>query len=450
MEKQERNKVIEWLEKLQQESWQLELIVSGFTTFLLLQLINVLPGVFPEFNMHTDFSPYIHSILLIFLAAAMYASMALVVNLILHIFLRGFWIAAIGLRSVQQETDFEKLNYSPYFTDKLKRLVPSLDKLITRLDNLASVVFAFAFLLVFMFLSFALWVLVVDTISFGIEEVLARVDNTLLNRVLRVIYGIFATVVLISSIIYLLDTLSLGFFKKYQKISKIYYPIYRLIGWITLAGIYRSIYYSLVNRFPKNTVRLLLFLFLFLIVLFPFQRVTFYKYFPDYISDAKWMSHRKYDNLREEKASINGASITSDVVSREYLPLFIRYSVKHNEVLDSLCTDYKPTKNSIFVSGIQKGGFRDPFYAEEDADKLLNCLSQLYNVYVNDSLYSDLDFYFYTHPNDGEKGLRTMIYTGDLSKGKNVIRIKRQSLNKEKGLYEKPYTEIPFWLESHE
>ena len=450
MENQKHNKVSEWLEGLQRESWQLELIVSGFAIFLLLQLLSVLPGVFPEFNMHTDFSPYIHSILLIFLAVAMYASMALVVNLILHIFLRGFWIAAIGLRSVQQETDFEKLNYSPYFTDKLKRLVPSLDKLITRLDNLASVVFAFAFLLVFMLLSFALWVLVVNTISFGIEEILIRIDNTLLDKVLWVIYGILTTVAFISSVIYLLDTLSLGFFKKYQKISKIYYPIYRLIGWITLAGIYRSIYYSLVNRFPKNTVRLLLFLFLFLIILFPFQRVTFYKYFPDYTSDAKWMSHRKYDNLREKEASINKASITSDVVSSEYLPLFIRYSVKHNETLDSLCTDYKPTKSSIFVSGIQKGGFLDPFYKEEDADKLLGCLSQLYNVYINDSLQTDLDFYFYTHPNDGEKGLRTMIYTGNLPTGKNVVHIKRQSLNKEKKLQEKSYTEIPFWLESSE
>jgi len=450
MEKQKQNKISEWLEKLQQESWQLELIVSGFTIFLLLQLIDVLPGVFPDFNRHTAFSPYIHSILLIFLAAATYASLALLVNLILHIFLRGFWIAAIGLRSVQPETDFEKLNYSPYFTDKLKRLVPSLDKLIIRLDNFASVVFAFAFLLVFMFLSFALWVLVVNTISFGVEKLLGSPDGTLSSKVFWGIYGFLEIVVFIGSIVYFLDTLSLGIFKKNQKFSKIYYPIYRLIGWITLAGIYRSIYYSLVSRFPNNAVRLLLFLFLFLIVLFPFQRVTFYKYFPDYVSDAKWMSHHKYDNLRKEESSIVGASIASDIISSEYAPLFIRYSVKHNEVLDSLCTDYTPTKNSIFVSGIQNRGFRDPFYAEEDADKLLDCLSRLYNVYVNDSLQTDLDFYFYTHPNDGEKGLRTMIYTGNLPVGKNLIHIKRQSLNKKKKLYEKPYTQIPFWLESRE
>ena len=450
MENQERNKITEWLEGLQRESWQLELVVSAFTIFLLLQLINVLPDVFPEFNRHTDFSPYIHSILLIFLAAAMYASVALVVNLILHIFLRGFWIAAIGLRSVQRETDFDELNYSPYFTDKLKRLVPSLDKLIIRLDNLASVVFAFAFLLVFMFLSFALWVLVVNTLSFGIEKLLGNPQDGFFNKVFWNVYGFIAIVVFVSSVIYLLDTLSLGVFKKNQLISKIYYPIYRLLGWITFAGIYRSIYYSLVNRFPNNAVRLLLLGFLFLIVLFPFHRITFYKYFPDYTSDAKWMSHYEYDNLREEGTSIGRASIVSDVVSSEYLSLFIRYSVKHNEVLDSLCTDYTPTKNNIFVSGIQGGGFRDPFYAEEDADKLLNCLSRLYNVYVNDSLQIDLDFYFYTHPNNGEKGLRAMIYTGDFPAGKNVIRIKRQSLNRKKELYEVKLTEIPFWLESRE
>lgn len=450
MENQKHNKVSEWLEGLQRESWQLELIVSGFAIFLLLKLANILPDIFPNFNIHTDFPPLIRTIFISFFTAAIFATNALVINLIFHIFLRGFWIAALGLRSVQQETNFDKLNYSLHFTDKLKRLVPSLDRLIIRLDNLCSVVFAFAFLLVFMFLSFALWVFVLNTLGFLIQMLMEQLSAGFLKTALSWFFNLIAIVVSVTSIIYFLDTLSLGFFKKYQRIAKIYYPIYRLWGWITLAGIYRGIYYSLVSRFPKNMVRLFLFVFLFLIVLFPFSRITFYKYFPDYNSGAKSIAHNCYDNLRGDDVKIWTTSIASDVVDKEYLPLFIRYDVKDNEVLDSICTNYTPTKGSIFVSGIQKGGFRDPVYKEEDPDKLLDCLVQLYNVYINDSLYTDMDFYFYTHPNDNEKGLRTMIYTGNLAAGKNTIRVKRQSLNKEKKLYEKGMSTIPFWLESRE
>jgi len=191
-----------------------------------------------------------------------------------------------------------------------------------------------------------------------------------------------------------------------------------------------------------------LFVFLFSIGLSPFHRFTFYRYFPDHISDAKEIAHHCYDNLRGKDVKIWTASIASDVVDSEYLPLFIRYDVKSNEVLDTLCIDYTPTKNSIFVSGISKRGFNDPFYKEEDADKLLNCLSRLYNVYVNDSLIPDLDIYYYMHPNNNERGLRTMIYTGDLPMSKNTIRVTRQSLNRKKELSEIKLIEIPFWLES--
>jgi len=395
MERQEHNKITEWLEGLQRESWQLELIVSGFTIFLLLQLVNVMPDLFPSFNKHTNFSTDIRVAIITFLVAIMYAAFTLLGSLLLHIFLRGFWIAVIGLRSVQQETDFD------------------------------------------------------NTIGLFIQMFIDYLDNGFLKEALSWFFNFLWVFLFVSSIIYLIDTLTLGFFKKYQKIAKIYYPFYRLWGWVTLAGIYRSIYYSLANRFSKSTVGLLLFIFLFLIGLYPFHRITFYKYFPDYTSNAKMMSYSCYDNLRGDDGGIWTASIASDVVNAEYLPLFIRYSVKHNEVLDSLCTDYTPTKSSIFVSGIHKG-FRDPYYAEEDADKLLTCLSRLYSVYVDDSLYTDLEFFFYSYPNHKTHGLRTMIYTGDLPEGKNTIRIARKRLNDNKKIDEEDWTEIPFWLESRE
>ena len=180
----------------------------------------------------------------------------------------------------------------------------------------------------------------------------------------------------------------------------------------------------------------------------PFNRISFYKYFPDLNSDSKSIVSNRYDDLRKDDDKIWSATIPSEVISTSYFPLFIRYSVKHNEVLDSLCTDYAPTKQSIWVTGVfNNGGLNDPYYPEEDSEKLLDCLSRLYTVQINDSTYQDLDFYFYNQGFRKEKGLRTMIYTGDLPKGKNTITLNRYQLNKENKLEEKRFAQFPFWLE---
>ena len=447
MKNEKDTKLENWLESLQRESWQLELLISGFTIFLLVQFADSIPDLFPAFHMHTNFSPLVQTVLVNFLAVTLFATNALIVNLVLHVFLRGFWIGAIGLRSVQQETDFDSLNYSTFFRDKLKSKVGSLDQLIIRLDVIASVVFAFAFLIVFMFISFFLWVLFVNMTAVLLEIIRDYFEGGFLSTLFSGIRIIFLTVMTISGFIYLIDTLSLGFFKKYKWLSKIYYPIYVFFGWITLSGIYRSIYYSLISRFSKRRIRLLLITFLFILIMYPFNRITFYKYFPDPNSDAKELASNCYDNLREKNARIWSASIPSDIVTGDYLPLFIRYNVDNNETIDSLCTSYTPTKESIWVSGFQRTGIKDPFYKEEDAEQLLACLSQLYSVSVNDSLWTDLDYYFYHHPNMNERGLRVMIDTQQLTKGKNIIDVGYKKLDNKKIMTERRLTRIPFWLE---
>ena len=447
MNENNTSSVQKWLDNLQRESWQLELLVSGFTIFLLIQVVAVLPDMFPSFNMHSDFSPYVQTIIMTFMGGAVFSSNTLLVVLILHILLRGFWIATIGLRSVQKETDFEQLNYSNFFTNKLKTHVQSLDRLIISVDNICSVLFAFAFLIVFMFFSLALWVLFVNGISVLLNIGIQNLGDSLFASILNVFRTVFFTVTIITSLIYLIDTFSLGFFKKYELISKVYYPIYRFLGWITFSFIYRSIYYSLVSRFPKNNIRILLIVFLFLIVMYPFNRITFYKYFPDHVSKSKSIVSNRYDNLRKDHEKIWSLTIPNEVIREKYFPLFIRYNVKTNEVLDSLCTDYQPTKQNIWVSGLQKTGLNDPYYPEDDPDKLLDCLSNLYTVYINDSLYTELDYHFYTYGHGKEKGVRTMINTSELPEGKNTILVNRKKLDKDKNFEVVEIAKLPFWLE---
>ena len=448
---EKKQHISEWLENLQRESWNLELLVSGFSIFLLVQTYGLFENAIQYINLHVDINQNLEgplrSLLLIFLLV----STVLTFNLIIHVIVRGFWIGAIGLRSVQRNIEFENLGYSDFFTEKLKAKVPSLDKMLERLDTLASVIFSFTFLIVFMFLSFFLFFVATSLFSYFVIFVFQDwVENETARFWMIKVMQVILLTSLAFAVIYFIDTLSLGFFKKYKRLSKIYYPIYAFMGWLTMAGIYRSIYYSLISRFPKNKIRLALGCYLILIFIFPFQKFDQYLFFPDNNGSLS-ISSRAYDDTRSEKNFIATASIPSKIVKENFLPLFIRYNVEHNRSLTKLHKDVEFVKNDGWNSGIyfnRKNGFRmgDANFSEEHPEKFLNYLSDFYSVYL-DSVKVETDMYFYTHPNQNEKGLHTLLDLANVSRGKHEISIKRKKVDKENNIEDVNYTIIPFWKE---
>ena len=135
-----------WLDKLQTESWQLELIISGFAIYGLILTFEPIEikMMFAQFR-DNKLDGVIWSIVGM-------ASYILTFNLVVHVLLRGLWIGAIGLRYVSGDIDYQKLNYSEKFTKFLKRKVGSFDRYIAKLENYCSVLFAISFLLIFILL----------------------------------------------------------------------------------------------------------------------------------------------------------------------------------------------------------------------------------------------------------------------------------------------------------
>ena len=115
MKEENQDQIRQWLRKLEQESWQLELLVSAFTIFLLIQASGAfdsfLDGIVYQYNINASLLTFVYFFLLLLGLAIK----ALVIFLIIHLLLRGFWIGTIGLRSVQADVDFQKLKYSDFF-----------------------------------------------------------------------------------------------------------------------------------------------------------------------------------------------------------------------------------------------------------------------------------------------------------------------------------------------
>ena len=99
-----------WLDILQQESWQLELIISGFAIYGLFAVIE--PIEMARLQAENDKNVF-STLLFQGLEISWYI---ITINLIAHVILRGLWIGAIGLRYVSGEIEYDKLNYSPKFS----------------------------------------------------------------------------------------------------------------------------------------------------------------------------------------------------------------------------------------------------------------------------------------------------------------------------------------------
>ena len=114
MKDQQKNMLQAWLDKLQQESWQLELLISGFAIFGLFELRNFLTGSMELVyaNYHSDFTIQVTYTMLV---VSFLVTQIFIANLLIHILVRGLWIGAIGLRYVSGDIDYDKLKYNERF-----------------------------------------------------------------------------------------------------------------------------------------------------------------------------------------------------------------------------------------------------------------------------------------------------------------------------------------------
>ena len=375
------NQLSSWLDKLQQESWNLELLISGFSIFLLLQAVDPLNIAYVKFLDLSD-SSWLAAIIGAFLMILHTASLVMIFNLILHVVMRGVWVGLVGLRSVGNIDEVAQLDYDQKFSNYLNKNLSSLDSLIIQLDKISSVIFAFTFLMVFMLLSLFIWIAVAAFLTIfaqGLGENASEPFGWFLISIILLF--------LLFSILYLLDTLSLGFFKKYKWVSKIYYPAYLFFTYITFSFVYRAIYYHIIARLPKRVVQFILTIYISILVFIPSHTFNFYRYFPD-TRNPYFLNSLYYADQLKQSQVIDRAVIPTNIIDEKLFPLFIRYRPEYDEAIAELCVDYTPSKERGLVSGIILGVdgqfyLGSPVVAEKNPEKLLNCLSQFYSIYVD-------------------------------------------------------------------
>lgn len=438
------NKIKELLDRLATESWQLELLISGFVIFLVGGSFDAIYRIARRARVVEDGLEMNVEFLSLFPVILLGCALFVFLNLILHVVFRGMWISAIGLRSISGEIDFEELRFKKPFDNFLKRKLGSFDNFIQRLEDISSVIFSFTFLIIFMVISIAFFFFFMLLLVYLIDSYWNDIPETLEF----IPFGL-VIILLLFGFLYFLDFLTLGFFKRKRWLAVWYFPIYRLMSIITFSWLYRPLYYNLVdNRFGRK-VGLLLVPYFITVLLLATSDASINKFIPEK-SEALELQDHYYDDTRDPDRRIITLSIPSKYVDNRYLELFLVYNALNDDpVLDNKFPEFNLEKKIGYYTDIKinVGGEKEtPKYTP--ADSLLYALSTLYEIKIDTVLYPELEFFFYENNNYGEQGIKTIIDLDSLARGKHVLNIQRLSMDYDSlNSNMRHYATVPFWIE---
>ncbi len=423
------------LEKLQEESWQLELIISGFAIF---GLVTAFPSI-TESVKESQNDQQIYKFVISLVAQISCA--ILIFNLLLHVLLRGLWIGALGLRYVSGDIDYEVLNYSQKFTRYLKKKVGSFDKYIATLENYCSIIFAISFLLIFYVLALTFTILAISLIANYM------ISNDSLPNWLSKGVGI-PLVVFISfgMVLTFIDFVTLGFLKKKKWISRIYFPVYWAFSFITLSFLYRPLVYNFLDNKFGRRLSLILVPFYFLILLATSLQYKDSNYINANISSSDIMANNdNYENLlTDSNAFKREVTIQSKVIQDPFVKVFINYSRNIENRIFDFNSSLKPEKDARGLStGIT---INNVFASLNERDSLrreyLKTFNHIYSIAI-DSTAHEVDFVLSQSKKD-KLGFESYLNIKDIEEGKHLLKVNRLRIRKQDTTKIRVRT-IPFW-----
>ncbi|NBC08388.1 MAG: hypothetical protein GVY26_14435 [Bacteroidetes bacterium] len=395
----------DWLQRLEQESYQAELIISGVAIFGTLQLPSLIKKLvifsldsFSQNFMEVGYLLFVYLII---------ASELLIVSFVLHFLLRTLWIGNIGLASVYPEgIKLETDKFSEDFGRKLKKVFPSFEQFNKSLDDLCSVMFALAALFAMVFLSIALFLALLVLLCYLIALPFEGLSfQTLLYWLGGALFVLFM----------LQGLMGLPALREKDWIKRVHFPINMVVSKALYGPFYRPVtyitYIFMTNSKGYKSVGLA-FVFLFTVSFFSFPlinetRILFTQ--SNYqekvrLSDTR-MRFYNYDDQRPTGDYIPFASIPSEVVRGTVLPVFVTLRNDPEEFVDNRCEDEAPSTSA------------------EKSRVWISCLQEYYRFYINEAEIEPTGFYTYKWPESRQYGIRAFLPMQGVPPGGHRLRI---------------------------
>lgn len=433
-----------WLEVVKQNSWEMELLLTGFVLIGLVNLPDIMERFYQQLVLSIDTpSNLINNFVGIPYIALDAGVQIITMNLMLLLLLRGFWIGIVGLSSVYPAgIQPARLNFSKRFKHALAARRFDSDSLVVRLDHLCSSIFALSFLFLFISISAGLFFLQV-IIPESLFIIFTGRESEGLN-VLRSMFVGLSLFYLLLGFLKAIDFVTVGLFKsiKWRWFARPYFYFSQFVSYATLGFLYRPIYYAFATNMSKSRLRwvLLGYLALVVVLIFDISYSSDHLYYPDRFRAEYEITYSDYQDLYpENQLAITNPIIQSDVIQDQHIRLYIPYLVTDNSQLKAHCPDLVSIQESGFSGRVNFGRNDQNQFTAEDVKRALDCLSSYYVISIDDSVYQNLTFRFYKQPDNRGRGILTYIPISHLHNGFHTLSLE-QAIDPRPNL-------IQFWKE---
>jgi hypothetical protein len=426
-------------------TFEAELLISGAVVFGLFQLPPLMSRYFE--TVLVRFDGHLRTVALLGQTYTALVVYALLGAFLLHLVLRAFWIGLVGLESVFPDgIKWDQVRSGPFFIANARRRIGTLAQLIDRVDDLCSLVFSFGFLIVIIFIYFAVlalvsafsgflistlllggrwsaqifWVIFGFVIFFPLATMIA--DNRLGSRI-RVDGGSGRLMAFMMKVAYGMSPvrwmapiqLTLGSNISSSRVTAAMNAVMLFLGIGVMAAMFAQ----------AGVIRL--------------DNLVF---FPDTLR-ASGIDPRHYRNQRHEwQVEPLVPSIQSDVVEGPYLKLVIPYVPRrHNPLIRARCPELGPFRSPGLVVGRP-----DPPGDEEYRDAV-DCLASLFQIGIDGDSLEEPWFEFTKDAVTGVAAIAGFVALTDLEAGRHELTVAAPSRAMSKGDAdaEPVLHRIPFW-----
>jgi len=417
-----------WLQALEAQSWQAELIASGLAIYGSLSLGNYL-DYFSDWAVLRFDERTLNIMVYMFLY--IYAAHAiLVISFITHLILRILWAGILGLSSVfPKGVNIETDIYPDYFKDKLKRDYPNLSNYSLELDKMCSLIFSILCAMVIVLINITLWIGIYLVLSMLLLKIL---PVSVVNFIGFLVIGLYFLIAIIGT------TMTQGKWKNANISKKYGYElVMNMSKFVYLIG-HRSFNY-ITQTIRSNTTSKSFFIGMFAILIlsmfFSFPRfvntVEFYKP-KSFANGSPDPSYSTKENYKDQitKEIILEPFIQSELIEDNFLQLYLPKFKREQPVIDNICDSFK------WNDDLSKSKNRALRAASRN-----KCANIYYTLSVDDIKLKDLNYYYKNEFYNNRPGYEVFIPLDSLKSGRHVLKIETKYMGGERNYVRN----IPFY-----
>ena len=425
----EEGKSKKWLQRLKDESWEAELLVSAVAIFAILKSFAGLDWMVLQFIDYLNPSQYDIAYMIAvggYLAVGILGAMFTI-----HFALRAYWIGLVGLNSVFPDYGLEDSAYSPIYTKKILNTLPKISDTTSKIDELCSVIFsaAFAFMMIYFYftISASMYLLIFNLLKDTVPNWIL-----LMPLMLSGLFIVLGTVISIPA--------NMKRYHSNETLQHLYFVFarwgaYFLYGPLNKSILQITMLFGSNFKKRKGLVKMVLFM-LFIGVLFGAVKMfdSDFRYLLQYSrkQDLTKIQPEFYANNNLNQAFLFTPEISSELVSESSVKLFI--PLYEHEI--------KSLRTECGIKESDRVGGKEEDEAISIRNQYLACYLEHIQVRLND-VPKELNFLKTNHPVTGQYGISGYLNLDGLTKGQHHINI-------EKTLSEKNERQwiIPFYYNS--